>query len=35
LSLTLLEKTELFCLFHDRPTQNTPQDISNQLNLFD
>lgn len=35
LSLTLLEKTELFCLFHDHPTQNTPQDISNQLNLFD
>ena len=34
LSLTLLEKTELFCLFHDHPTQNTPQDISNQLNLF-
>src|SRR5882672_10010327 len=30
LSLTLLEKTELFCLFHDHPTQNTPQDISNQ-----
>ena len=35
LSLTLLEKTELFCLFHDHPTQNTPQDFSNQLNLFD
>src|SRR4249919_3456058 len=35
LSLTLLEKTELFWLFHDHPTQNTPQDISNQLNLFD
>ena len=35
LSLTLLEKTELFCLFHEHPTQNTPQDISNQLNLFD
>ena len=35
LSLTLLENTELFCLFHDHPTQNTPQDISNQLTLLD
>src|SRR6201982_2318662 len=33
LSLTLLEKPELFCLFHDHLTRNTPQDISNQLNL--
>ena len=35
LSLTLFEKTELFCLFQDIPLQKINQQVSNQLNLFD
>lgn len=35
LSLTLFEKTELFCLFRDIPEQKPTQETANQLNLFD
>jgi hypothetical protein len=34
LSLTLFEKTELFCLFQDIPEQKPDLVASNQLNLF-
>jgi hypothetical protein len=34
LSLTLFEKTELFCLFQDIPEQKPDRVPSNQLNLF-
>jgi hypothetical protein len=34
LSLTLFEKTELFCLFQDIPEQKPDLVPSNQLNLF-
>jgi hypothetical protein len=34
LSLTLFEKTELFCLFQDIPEQKPDLAPSNQLNLF-